>query len=453
MNLKEKYHILIVDDEQAYRETLQLLFESEGYVVKSVSSGEEAIEVSEKEYFPIIVTDIMMNDMDGITLLKKLKNMYHNQVEIIMVTGYGSIGTAVETMKKGAFGYFIKSNDPEELILEVKNAVESLKVRGILNYKDDKDMLLTSKNSKMEKIWGLCDAIAESNANVIITGESGTGKEIIANRIHYNSMRRDRPFIAINCQSLPSNLIESELFGYEKGAFTGANKKHIGKLEKCVGGTIFLDEIGDMSLDTQVKLLRVLETKKIERIGSNEPIDIDFRIVSATNKNIYEAVENGTFREDLFYRINTFEINLPPLRERKEDIPELINIFIKKFSKETGKFITGIEPETEKYLLNYGYPGNIRELKNIIERLVILSQNDGELCMQRDSYDALLEEKDDMCNATYKNAKQKFEKIYILKILNSVDGNITKAAEQMNLSRRQLFNKIKELNIEESEYK
>ena len=450
--INKVFNILVVDDEEDYRETLKYLFESEGYMAKTAASAEEALTMMMAEYFPIVVTDIMMEGTDGIEFLQKIKSQFHDEVEVIMVTGYGSIETAVETMKKGAFGYFIKSSDPEDLLKEIKKATAAVSATKEQYYKDESEggALVTSQNPAMQAVWDMVAKVADSNASVLITGESGTGKEIVANRLHRLSSRKNLPFIAINCQSYPSNLIESELFGHEKGAFTGAIDKRIGKLEQCGGGTIFFDEIGDMSLDTQTKLLRVIETKKIERLGSNKMINVDFRAVFATNKDIYQEVRSKLFREDFLYRINTIEIKIPPLRERREDIPAFVDFFVHKYSAETGRGITGIDDMTKSYLKDYDYPGNIRELKNIIERLVILAKQDGVISLDTEgmSSQAVTPEGANRSVEPYKQAKMEFEKKYIMDVLAVTGGNITQAAEKMGISRRQLFNKIKELGIE-----
>lgn len=448
---KKMCNILIVDDERDYRETLAYLFETEGYSCKKASSAEEALEIAQVEYFHIVVTDIMMEGSSGIELLKKLKQQYHDEVEIIMVTGYGSIETAVETIKIGAFGYFIKSHDPEELIKEVEKArlvMEARRAPAIYKNSVSADFVEGS-SPRIKKLWGLVKTIAESNANVIITGESGCGKEIIAQQIHNLSSRSNKLFLPINCQSLPSNLIESELFGHEKGAFTGANELRIGKLEQCGGGTVFLDEIGDMDLAIQVKLLRVLENHKIERIGSNKAINVDFRVVSATNKDIKAQVQDGRFREDLWYRINTFEIHVPPLRERREDISEFVDFFIRKNTRDSGKTVNCIDEKTKNFLMEYDYPGNIRELKNIIERLFILTPAGGVLSIDswHESYEKSISPAVYAADKNYKDAKQDFERDYFRQVLKHADGNITAAARNIGLSRRQLFNKIQELGI------
>ncbi len=453
------FKILIVDDEADYRETSKMLLEEFGYQVETAESGEEALKILEIEYYPLIITDIMMSGLNGIGFLQKVKSIYQQNVEVIMVTGYGSVETAVQTMKIGAFGYFIKSHNPDELILEIEKAKEVIDLKTLNNlHRESREnkFLVASKNKNMQKVWELVDKVAESNANILIIGESGVGKEIIANEIHVRSPRKIKPFVPINCQHYPDKLIESELFGHEKGAFTGAVARRLGKLEETNGGTIFLDEIGEMDLGTQVKLLRVLENHAIERIGSNRSITVDFRLVSATNRDIYAAVEEGLFRKDFLYRINTIEIDVPALRERPEDIEDLIDFFIERFAKQTGKYIIDMEPESKEILLKYQYPGNVRELKNIIERMVILSSG-GMLTL--DNKKAYVSE--NICNVqtinsvktnlSYKEAKQEFEKHYIKGVIEACGGNITHAAEKMGMSRRQLFNKITEYGIKNSQ--
>ena len=445
----ESVNILIVDDEADYRDTLSIFFEALGYSTEKVKSAEDALKLLDRKFFPIIVTDMMMDGMSGIDLLKIVKKEYADEIEVIMVTGYGSIETAVETIKTGAFGYFIKSHNPKELQEEVERAAKSMEIRKWKSIEASKmNFVVSSKNPKMAKIWALVEKLADSDANVLITGESGTGKEIMANRIHELSGRKNEAFVPINCQSIPASLIESELFGHEKGAFTGANESHKGKLEKGNMGTIFLDEIGDMSTDMQGKLLRVLENHQIERVGSNVSIDVNFRVISATNKPLSDMVKEGYFRGDLMYRINTFEIDIPPLRERREDIPTFVNYFTRRYVAKTGKCICGISEDTWQFLLNYNYPGNVRELKNMIERMVILAPKDGILHMDDKKGVGYLNEIEDMgLVEPYRDAKRKWERNYIIGVLDKEYGNITKAADIMELSRRQLFNKMKELNI------
>jgi len=446
------FKILIVDDDADYRETYKMLLSKKGYNIETSASAEEAFKIMEKEYYPLIISDIMMPGTSGIKFLKEVKELYEKNIEVIMVTGYGSIETAVQAMKIGAFGYFIKSHNPEELILEIEKVykIYTLLNTNKINKSNEKSKYVcTSKNKAMQNVFELVDRVADSNANILITGESGVGKEIIALMIHEKSNRTNMPFIPINCQYYSQNLIESELFGHEKGSFTGATSKRIGRLEESNGGTIFLDEIGDMELGTQIKLLRVLETKKIERIGSNKILEVDFRLVSATNKNIHKAVGDGRFREDLLYRINTIEINIPPLRQRKEDLEDMIYFFINMFNMEMSKGIKDIDEETKSYLLNYNYPGNIRELKNIIERMVVLS-NDGILrrnITNEKNETKAIESKDAV--VSYKEARKNFEINYLIHVLKSCNNNITHAADLMGMSRRQLFNKITEYQIKD----
>ena len=446
------FKILIVDDDADYRETYKMLLTRKGYNIDAAASADEAFQMMDKEFYPLIISDIMMPGKDGVNFLREVKENHDKNVEMIMVTGYGSIETAVQTMKMGAFGYFIKSHNPEELIIEIEKVHKIFSLQNTSKIKKDNEKgkyICTSKNKDMQKVYEMVDLVAVSNSNVLITGESGVGKEIIAQLIHEKSVRASMPFIPINCQYFSTGLIESELFGHEKGAFTGAASRRIGHLEEANGGTIFLDEIGDMDESTQVKLLRVLETKKIERIGSNKLIDVDFRLVSATNKNLAKAAAIGKFREDLYYRINTIEIKVPPLRERKEDIEDLIEFFINRFNREMGKGIKTIDIETKMNLLNYKYPGNIRELKNIIERLVVLSKGGILKSEMYNSNKSKNQDEDQNDVDTYKEAKQNFEKTYITRVLKRCSNNITHAANMMEISRRQLFNKIIELDLKE----
>lgn len=453
--------ILVVDDEADSRETYKMLLESQGYTAAVASSAEEALAFLEQEFCHIILSDIMMPGMDGLAFLQEVKTRYQDRTEVIMTTGYGSIETAVEAMKRGAFSYFVKSHNPDELLLELEKAASRLEMANMksIRKEESEKYLLGSKNPAMEEVWKLVDLVANSSANVLITGESGTGKEIVAEEIHRRSDRSDKPFIAINCQQYPHELIESELFGHEKGAYTGAVSRRIGKLEQAAGGTVFLDEIGDLSMDVQVMLLRVLEKKEIERIGSNTVIPVDFRLVTATNRPLDEMVREKTFRQDFLYRINTIEIKVPPLRQRREDLPDFIRFFVHKYEKETGKRITGIDDAAKDWLLHQEYAGNIRELKNIIERMVILSGSSGILTMEggaETSASAVLEENrnaETESSLSYKEARANFDRQFILDTLQTTNGNITKAAEKMGLSRRQLFNKIVELQIDVSTMK
>ena len=414
------------------------------------------MQLPQQEFYNIILSDIMMPGMNGLAFLQEVKKRYADRIEVIMTTGYGSIETAVEAMKLGAFSYFVKSHNPDELLMEIEKAATRLEMANMrsIQYENSEKFLLKSKNPAMQKVWEMVDLVAGTSANVLITGESGTGKEIVAEEIHRRSARRENPFIAINCQQYPHELIESELFGHEKGAFTGAVSRRIGKLEQAAGGTVFLDEIGELSLDVQVMLLRVLEKKEIERIGSGMLIPVDFRLVTATNRPLDEMVLEKTFRQDFLYRINTIEIKLPPLRERREDIPAFIRFFIGKYEKETGKRIHSVENAARDWLLRQEYSGNIRELKNIIERMIILSGDSGVLSLEENSSKDLLANnhpeagREAETEMSYKEAKAIFDRQFILNTLQTTNGNITRAAEKIGLSRRQLFNKIVELQID-----
>lgn len=445
--------ILVVDDEAQYQEVINMILQSEGYETKVANSGEEALEILEKEKFQLVLTDLKMNGMDGIHLLEEIKNNYVDTY-VMLITGFGTIKNAVEAMKKGAFGYFIKGNNPGELLREIekiKIECESVEKVEEINNK----FLLETKNYKFRQIIKIAQKAASADVNVLITGESGTGKEVMARFIYENSKRKNEKFVAVNCQSLSSSLLESELFGHEKGSFTGATNRRIGRFEEAHGGTLFLDEVGEIDLNTQVKLLRVLENRTIEKIGSNKTIDVDFRLICATNKDIREAIENKEFREDLFYRINTISIHLPSLKERKEDLPMLIDFFLKKSSAKYNKKIVKVEGDVMNYLLNYEYKGNIRELKNILDRLVVLSDN-GVIRKELVSTNILSNEEEECSNflklediKPLKEIKQEAEANYIKKVLDRFNGNITKSAEYLEISRRQLFNKIVEYNVKE----
>lgn len=448
-----KFKILVVDDEVQYQEVINMILQSEGYETKVANSGEEALEILEKEKFQLVLTDLKMNGMDGIHLLEEIKNNYVDTY-VMLITGFGTIKNAVEAMKKGAFGYFIKGNNPGELLREIeKIKVECESVEKVEKVNDK--FLLDTKNYNFRKIIKIAQKAASADVNVLITGESGTGKEVMARFIYENSKRKNEKFVAVNCQSLSSSLLESELFGHEKGSFTGATNRRIGRFEEAHGATLFLDEVGEIDLNTQVKLLRVLENRTIEKIGSNKPIDVDFRLICATNKDIREAIENKEFREDLFYRINTISIHLPSLKERKEGLPMLINFFLKKSSAKYNKKIVKVEGDVMNYLLNYEYKGNIRELKNILDRLVVLSDN-GIIRKELVSTN-VLDNKEDECSnflklediKPLKEIKQEAEANYIKKVLDRFNGNITKSAEYLEISRRQLFNKIVEYNVKE----
>lgn len=447
--MTDKFKVLIVDDEIEYIETYKILLESRGYRIESASSAEAALEKLSQEYHHLVLCDVVMPGMGGIEALKAIKRNYLD-TQVIMVTGYGGVETAVEAMKLGAFGYFIKSHNPEELILEIQKALKLVSLQQRQKYLDSgSNHLFMSNAPKMQEIYQNLNKIARSNANVLLLGESGVGKEVIAKRLHELSERSEMPFIPINCQYFTTELLQSELFGHEKGAFTGANEKRIGRFEEGSGGTIFLDEIGEVSMDTQVKFLRVLENRTIERIGSNRPIHVNFKLICATNKDLHKQISLGSFREDLFYRINTITIDIPPLRDRRSDIPGLIDFFLEHYRWEFKKNVFRIEDETMEFLLNYSYPGNIRELKNLIERMFVL-EHEGVLRLDKmpstNGSDKFNDSKS-LKITNFNRARREFEKEFIIKALMGNGNNVTRTASVIGLSRRQLFNKISEYNI------
>lgn len=452
MSYENKFKVLIVDDEKEYQEVFKMILDDSGYYTKAADSGEDALKKLQEENFDVVLTDLIMDGMSGMELLDRIKKEYPD-IEVILITGYGSIENAVSAMKKGAFSYFIKSHNPEALLIEIE------KLRKLHQLETDNKILrdqqgrnnylLKTNNKKFKYILNLVEKAAASSASILITGESGVGKEVMARYIHSISSRSGGHFIAVNCQALSENLLESELFGHEKGSFTGALDKRIGRFEEASGGTLFLDEIGEIPVSTQVKLLRAIETKSIERIGRNKPISIDIRIISATNRDIENAIAEGSFRKDLFYRINTIMIDIPPLRERKEDLPMLIDFFLEKSKVEQKKRIDKIEDGVMDFLLTYDYPGNIRELKNIIERLVVLSQDGfisvGDLPKYKKSPSIETCSNDEI--VPLRNYRKGIEAEYIGMVIEKCNGNLSEAARCLNITRRQLFNKVVEYNL------
>lgn len=443
------FKILVVDDEEEFRDVYRIIFEDKGYETSVVSSGEECLSMLKENSFDLVLTDLKMEGMDGIELLKSIKENNFS-CEAIIVTGFGTVDSAVSAMKLGAFSYFIKGSDPEVLLKEIEKLVKIKNLeddnKNIRNRLINFDYLLDSNSDKFKSMMRISEKAAASNSNILILGESGTGKEVVAKYIHQLSKRKNENFVAVNCQVFSEGVLESELFGHEKGAFTGAIERRIGRFEEANNGTLFLDEIGELSLNTQVKLLRVLESRTFERIGSNRSIATDIRLISATNRDIDKEIKEGRFREDLFYRINTITVEVPPLRERKEDIPILIDFFLNQLQKETKKKIVKIEDGLIDLLVIYDYPGNIRELKNIIERLVVLS-DDG-IIKKEDLPDLKIfnhEGNDDIKSLRY--VRQIAETKYIKYILEKCSGNITEAAKMMGISRRQLFNKLVDYGI------
>jgi DNA-binding NtrC family response regulator len=442
-----KVKILVVDDEAIIRESLRDWLADAGYEVFTAENGSKALELIEKERLGIVIADLVMPGMDGIELMKKAKEIQPS-IEVIIITAYASIPTAIAAMKEGAYDYIEKPFCPEraELLIQKlaehrKIVEENLSLRRRLEERHHFESIIT-KSSKMQRVIELIKVVAKSNATVLITGESGTGKELVARAVHSHSPRMGRPFVAVSCGALPESLLESELFGHEKGSFTGAYAQKKGKFEFANRGTLFLDEVGEMSGNIQVHLLRVLEEKEFTRVGGNEPIKVDVRVISATNKDLKRAIANGEFREDLYYRLNVVTIELPPLRERKEDIPLLAQHFLNKFALENDKEVTGFSPEATKSLLDYDWPGNVRELENAVERGVILAK--GSLVTVAD----LPQESASLARSVpIGRALREVERNHILSVLNGTGGNYSEAARVLGITRMTLYNKAREYSL------
>lgn len=380
--MNDKTHVLILDNEQNYLLVLKVLLEDAGYKVTAINDPEMALAFLEESEVDVLVTDMKMPKLSGLEVLAHVKKNYPH-LPVLVMTAFGSIESAVEVMKVGAFDYITKPFSNDELLLSLHNAASLAQahLRYRLLYENmqerfDKQKVIIGKSKGIQGVLVMVERAAPSRSNVLITGESGTGKELVARAIHLGSPRRDGPFISVNCMALNPNLLESELFGHEKGSFTGAVAMKRGRFELAHGGTLFLDEIGELSQDMQVKLLRVLQERKLERVGGTEEIDVDIRIVAATNKDLVKAVGEKTFRDDLFYRLNVVQIQLPPLRERREDIPLLVNHFVEKLSRENSLPLKKVSPAALDYLTGYEWPGNIRQLENVVERCLVMEPSD-----------------------------------------------------------------------------
>lgn len=363
--------VLVADDEPSIRELVQAVLSQQDLKVLTASDGAEALAIFEKERIDCAVVDLRMPRMDG---FKVLERFVLKGVPVIVITAYGTSDVTIEAMRLGAYDFITKPFDIDELAEKVRKAMDHYKAAEVLPLKPGSESpMLVGMSTGMQEVYKLIGKVAQTDVTVLITGESGTGKELVGKAIHYNSARSRGPFVVVNCAAIPEGLLESELFGYEKGAFTGAEERKIGKFEMAHRGTIFLDEIGDMAPMLQAKILRVLQERVVERVGGTKPLPVDVRIIAATNKDLQELVNQGKFREDLYFRLNVVEISLPPLRERKEDIPLLVDHFVRKYAAENSKEVTGVTPEVMSALMAYDYPGNVRELENIIARAVALA--------------------------------------------------------------------------------
>jgi len=452
--------ILVVDDEQSMREFLDIMLKKEGYKVSLASNGEEVLKYIGKDIFDLVLLDIRMPKMDGITVLRKIKSTSPETV-VIMITAYASADTAIKAMKEGAYDYITKPFKIDEIKLIIKNALEKkhLQKENILLKQVVRERYvfdnIIGQSPKMLALYDLLEKVAPTKTNVLITGESGTGKELVAKAIHFNSPRKEKPFVTLNCGAIPEALIESELFGHMKGAFTDAIATKKGLFEMADEGTIFLDEISELPLMMQVKLLRVLQNREFKRVGGTEDIHVDVRIIAATNKDLEKAVKEKRFREDLYYRLNVIQIKLPSLRERREDIPVLAAHFLKRYSEELNKNISGISPEALHLFLNYEYPGNVRELQNIIERAVALG-TDQELTAHnlRTYLDEQIHTKKGMIDLDIPNEGIDLEKVVedlertlLLKALDKTRGIKKKAAELLHINFRSMRYRLEKYGL------
>lgn len=445
--------ILIIDDELGIREMFKRLLKDSGYNLHFAKDGLEGIEMIKKDNFDLIISDLKMPKLDGIGVLKSAKE-YNPDIPVIVITAYATVETAVKAIKIGAYDYITKPFDPDAIEVTIKNAIlhkrlleENKILKERLRITEEFENII-GESSNMKDVFNMIGKVAPTDATVLIQGESGTGKELIARAIHKKSLRSEKIFLSINCGALPETLLESELFGYEKGSFTGATTSKQGLFEAANRGTLFLDEIGEMSQNLQVKLLRVLQDMEILRIGGRRPIEVDVRVISATNKNLKKEVERGNFRDDLFYRINIFTIDLPPLSERKEDIPALLFHFIQKYNIKFSKNIDSISPSLMNFFTRYTWPGNIRELENLIERGILMSEGK-QLdidCLPKNlvaesptplPYETL----------TFREAKERFEKEFLIALLRKHEGKISAAAREAQIPRPNFYEKLKKYNI------
>jgi two-component system, NtrC family, nitrogen regulation response regulator NtrX len=448
--------IFIIDDEKEICESIKMILEYEDYEVDYSTSALEGIEKIFSGSYSTLLLDIQMPEMNGFEVIKRVKEK-NQDISIIIISAHGSLENAIKATKLGAFDFIEKPIDREKLLISIRNAVEQFKL--IIENKEIKKSFLgegkiLGKSRAIKGITEIINKVAPLDTRVLITGENGTGKELVARAIHTNSTRKDKPFIEVNCAAIPNELIESELFGHEKGSFTGAVQQRMGKFEMANKGTIFLDEIGDMSQQAQAKVLRVIEDCKLERVGGTRKIEVDVRIIAATNKNLREEIEKGNFREDLYHRLNVIPLQIPPLRERAEDIPELVEHFAEDITNRHKKPSVKFSPDAMQYLQSLQYTGNVRELRNIIERIIILV--DKREIAKKDFEYLIAGSPSDMNNIietsnSFQDFKDKAEKAFILKQLNLNDWNISRTAEILEIQRSHLYNKMKKYGIEKEE--
>jgi DNA-binding NtrC family response regulator len=442
--MSKKISLLIVDDEESVRDSLYNWFIEDGYEVDCAENAKAALTLIESNNYDIILADIKMPGMDGLEMHRRIKSLNKDAIVIVM-TAFASVETAVQALKDGAYDYVTKPFDPDDLSYLIRNATSQIQLKSenealknkLISLDNIEDIIGTS--DVMIKVLQEVESVAQSSSSVIITGESGTGKELIARAIHFNSPRKFFPMVSVHCGALSESLLESELFGHEKGAFTGAMFNRKGRFEMADGGTIFLDEIATISPKMQIELLRVLESKTFMRVGGNKEIKSDFRVICATNRDLKKLVENGVFREDLYYRLNVVNIIVPPLRERRDDIPLLVDHFLKKYCTSMSRDLITIEPNALSRLQGYDFPGNVRERENMVERAIVIGN--GKQITLKD----LPLEKDKIGNS-FKSLDE-LEKKYILEILNKYDWNISRTARALKVDRVTLYNKIKKYNL------
>jgi len=447
-----KYSVLVVDDDRLVNAFITETVTRAGYECVSVYSGEEALEKFNRRTFDIVLTDFRMKEMDGIVLLQRIKEL-NPEVEVVIMTAYGTIENAVKAVKNQAYDFLQKPVSPDHLEhvltriadkLQIKTENEILKKDLACKFQN-----IIGKSKMMREIFDQIQTVADARSTVMITGASGTGKELVARAIHLTSHRRDNPFIKLNCAALPENLVEAELFGYEKGAFTDAKKTNRGRFELADGGTLLLDEISEMPLNLQSKLLRVIQEREFERVGSSTTITVDVRIIATSNRNLKEYIAADKFREDLFYRLNVIPVYLPPLNDRKEDIPVLVQHFIEKYNEENHKSVKGIDLSTLKLFMKYNWPGNVRELENLVERAVVTTKKD---YLDEDDFPAELaigQIGESLAGLQVPMKLEEGNKYLILKTLEKFNGNKTRAAEALGISTRTIRNKLYEYQIKE----
>jgi len=446
----ENTRVLVVDDEEIVRESLSGWLHEDGFQVSTAADGRIAVEKMKGERWNVMLVDLKMPGMDGLQVLEEARKL-QPEAAVIMMTAYATVDTAVTAMKLGAFDYLVKPFDPEELSLLMQKVVaqqslvrENAVLRMALK-KEHRFRDLVSKSAAMQRVFELAQVAARSNSTILVLGESGSGKEVLARTIHEESQRAEGPFVAMSCAALTETLLESELFGHEKGSFTGANARRKGKFESAAGGTLFLDEIGDISPKLQLDLLRVLEERKFQRVGGNDPIDVDVRIIAATNKDLKKAVADGSFREDLFYRLNVIPVTLPPLRERKEDIPLLVEHFLDRLEAEMKKRVK-VSPEAMASLLAHDWPGNVRELRNVLERGAVVTQ--GDVIKPSDLGLAPAPARAPGSNAPGEPVSlDEVEKRHISDVLAHTAGNVSHAARLLGIDRVTLYNKIRKYQL------